>query len=347
LRNHAEEIRFSPQSRKTRQEFQMLDFRTGQILRLLMRTFPFVLLRLLVYIGITIAYIVGVGLGSGVGLLFGKIGGSGGGGTALGGLIGFGIVSGVLYWAREYLLYMVKAGHVAVLVELLDGKTIPGGKGQIDYGMGVVKQHFSTSSMLFGLNQLVRGILRAFNSLTLSIASWLPIPGVDSLVKLIDKIINTGLSHLDQVILAQILRTHSENPWATARDSVVLYAQNYQGVLKNAAFLTFIIWGLTLLILLVVAAPIAALISLFHIHAGLWTFALAVIAALSLKAALIDPFATVALIQMYDKLTTGQTPNPEWSAKLESMSSKFRELTQKARDPETPPEVSQTPSAPA
>ncbi|MEO8804143.1 MAG: hypothetical protein ABI304_02050 [Rudaea sp.] len=77
---------------------------------------------------------------------------------------------------------------------------------------------------------------------------------------------------------------------------------------------------LTVLILLLVAVPIAALLGLFHAHAGIWTFALAVIAALSMKVGLVDPFATVALIQVYDTLTSGQTPNPEWIAKLESMS---------------------------
>ncbi|MEP7096923.1 MAG: hypothetical protein ABI748_04610 [Dokdonella sp.] len=329
----------------------MVDFRTGQIFGLLVRTLPFVLLRLVVYIGITIAYVVAVGVGSGIGLLFGKIGGGGGAGAGIGGLIGFGIVSGLLFWAREYLLYLVKAGHIAVLVELLDGSAIPGGKSQIDYATSVVKQHFATSSVLFGLNQMIRGILRVFNRLTVSIASWLPIPGLDVLVKLVDAVINTSLSHLDQVILAQILRQRADlggadNPWAIARDSTVLYAQNYKGVLKNAAFLTFIIWGLTLVILLLVAAPIAALIGLFHVHAGIWTFALAVIAALSLKAALIDPFATVALIQVYDTLTAGQTPNPEWTAKLESMSDKFRELSQKARAAATPP-TSAPPTLPA
>jgi hypothetical protein len=314
----------------------MLDFRTGQIFGLLVRTLPFVILRLAVYIGITIAYILAVGVGSGMGYLFGSIGSNAGGGAGIGGLIGFAIVSGILFWAREYLLYLVKAGHIAVLVELMDGRQIPAGKGQIDFATAIVKQHFATSSMLFGLNQLIRGILRAFNRITVSIASWLPIPGLDALVKLVDAIINTSLSHLDQVILAQILRKRADssganNPWAVARDATVLYAQNYKGVLKNAAFLTFIIWGLTLLILLLVAAPIAALIGVFHVHAGIATFALAVIAALSLKAALIDPFATVALIQVYDKITAGQTPNPEWSAKLESISGKFRDLTQKAR----------------
>ncbi len=314
----------------------MLDFRTGQIFGLLMRTLPFLALRLVVYIGITIAYVLAVGVGSGIGLLFGRIGGNGGGGAGIGGLLGFGIVSGILYWARQYLLYLVKAGHIAVLVELLDGRQVPAGKGQIDYATNIVKQHFATSSMLFGLHQLIRGVLRVFNRLTVSIASWLPIPGLDVLVKLVDAVINTGLSHLDQVILAQILRKQSDNPWAVARDSTVLYAQNYKGVLKNAAFLTLIIWGLTLLIWIVIAAPIAALIGLFHVHAGFWTFALALITALSLKAALIDPFATVALIQVYDKITAGQSPNPEWAGKLEMMSAKFRTLTQKAREVVTP-----------
>jgi hypothetical protein len=322
------------------QEFGMLDFRTGQIFGLLMRTLPFVLLRLVVYIGITVVYIIAVGVGSGIGLVVGKAGGRGGAGAGWGALTGFVIVTGLLYWAREYLLYLVKAGHVAVLVELMDGRAIPDGKGQIDYATNIVKQHFATSSMLFGLNQLIRGILRAFNRLTVSIASWLPIPGLDVLVKLVDAVVNTSLSHLDQVILAQILRTRSTNPWATARDSIVLYAQNYKGVLRNAAFLTLIIWGLTLVIFLIVFAPIAALIALFHVHAGIWSFALAMIAALSLKAALIDPFAMTALLQVYDKITQGQTPNPQWIAKLEGMSSKFSELTRKATDAATP-----TPSA--
>ena len=323
----------------------MLDFRTGQIFGLLMRTLPFLLLRIAVYIGITIAYVLAVGIGGGIGMLFGKIGGNTGGGAGIGGLIGFVIVSGVLFWARQYLLYIVKAGHIAVLVELLDGKTIPAGSGQIGYATNIVKQHFATASLLFGLHQLVRGILNVFNRVTISIASWLPIPGLDVLVKLVDKVINTSLSHLDQVILAQILRKKTDNPWAVARDSVVLYAQNYKGVLKNAVFLTFVVWALTLLLWIGVAAPIAALIGLFHVQAGIWTLVLAFIAALSIKAALIDPFATVALIQVYDKVTAGQTPNPDWSAKLESVSSKFRSLVERARQgPATPPS---TPPAPA
>lgn len=43
---------------------------------------------------------------------------------------------------------------------------------------------------------------------------------------------------------------------------LVPYAQNYKGILKNAAFLTFIVWGLTPVLLPIVAAPLAAIVAL-------------------------------------------------------------------------------------
>lgn len=308
----------------------MIDFRIGQIIGLLMRTLPFFALRLAVYLGITVAYVIGVGVGGGLGLLFGKVGGGSGVGTFWGALIGFGLVSGVLFWAREYLLYIVKAGHIAVLVELLEGRDVPSGKGQIAYAREIVQQRFKESSLLFGLHALIRGTLRAFNRTTTSIAAMLPIPGLESLVKIFDAVINTSLTYLDEVILGEIMRQRSTNPWATARDCVVLYAQNYKAVLKNAAFLTLIVWALTLVIFLVVIGPVAALVAAFPHVAGIWTFVLAVVVALSLKAALVDPFAMTALLQVYMKVTAGQTPNAEWIARLDGVSAKFRELTQRA-----------------
>jgi hypothetical protein len=37
-------------------------------------------------------------------------------------------------------------------------------------------------------------------------------------------------------------------------------------------------------------------------------------------------------MQVYFKEIEGQTPNPEWTARLEHASSKFRDLAQKASD---------------
>ncbi len=58
--------------------------------------------------------------------------------TFWGGLLGFGLTAGILYFLREYILYVVKAGHIAVMVELLDGRPMPEGRGQITHARDMV-----------------------------------------------------------------------------------------------------------------------------------------------------------------------------------------------------------------
>lgn len=310
----------------------MWDFNLSQVFGLLLRTLPFLLLRMLVYGAITLAYVIGIGGGGGVGWVIGRAGGpdAATGGAFWGALIGFGGISGVLFWAREYLLYLVKAGHIAVLVELMEGKPIPDGRGQIEHATNTIKQRFVESSVLFGVDRLIAGILRAFNRVMLRVANFLPIPGLDGVAKFAGAVITLSLTYVDEVILAYNIRHRIDNPWAGAREGLVLYAQNYKSLLKNALWLTLIVWGLTLAIFLVVFLPVAALAALVPSVSGFWTFALAAITAWGLKAALVDPLAMTALMQVYFKVIEGQQPNPEWAGKLESASGKFRELGQKA-----------------
>ena len=121
---------------------------------------------------------------TGLGAAFGLLGGAAGGGAFWGGMIGFGIVSAVLYWAREYLLYLVKAGHIAVLVELYDGNDLPAGKSQIDYAQGIVRERFVETSVLFGLDRLIRLVVRAINRMLFTVANFIPIPFLRSLASL-------------------------------------------------------------------------------------------------------------------------------------------------------------------
>ena len=237
----------------------MWDFELKTILGLMARTMPFLIYRLLIYIGITLVYVAITGGGAGIGYIAGKVGGDPATGAGYGGMIGFGVASVALYFAREYLLYMVKAGHIAVLVELLDGKTLPKGRGQIEHATVEVKKRFVESSLLFGVDQLIKGILKTFNRIFFSIATFLPIPGLQGIAKLVNAVINMSLTYLDEVILAHIVRTQSDNPWQSSQEAIVLYAQNYKTILKNAIFLTFIIWGLTLLVFLLVLGPVRAL----------------------------------------------------------------------------------------
>jgi hypothetical protein len=310
----------------------MWDFHIGRTLAIMARTWPFIGLRLVVYFGITFAYIVATGSGAGIGYGVGHIFADGGPeGLALwGGILGFALVSIVLYWIREYILYVVKAGHIAVMVHLIDGREVPDGQGQIAYARKIVTERFAEANVLFALDQLIKGVIGAITGLIGGIAAILPIPGLDGIVRFVNGVIRLSLTYVDEIILGHNIRTNSQNPWETGRQGVVLYAQNGTTMVKNAIWLALIMWALTIVVFIFMLTPAAAI--LYYMPSALagWSFVVALVLAWAVKAALLEPFAIAALMQVYFKVIEGQTPNPEWDERLSDASKKFRELKDKA-----------------
>jgi hypothetical protein len=310
----------------------MWDFSVGTALGHMARTAPFIVLRIIVYAGIAVAFVLVTGLGAGVGWGIGAFGDEEfrAGSTFWGGAAGFGLVGGLLFFAREYVLYIVKAGHIAVLVKLMDGEAIPGGQGQIAYATEIVKRHFAGASLLFAVDQLIKGVLGAIIGLVQGIASLLPIPGLQQVVGLVRAFLRISVGLVDEVILASIIRAPSQNPWAEAQRALVLYAQNYQTMLKNAAWLTVITYGLAFVVFLVMLVPAGVIVWLIP---GGWAaggFVFALIFAWAVKAALIEPFAIACMMQVYFRTTVGQTPDPEWDRRISGVSRKFTDLKERA-----------------
>lgn len=306
------------------------DFSLSKSLGAMRKTAPFLVLRMLVYFGIALLYVFATGTGGAVGFGVSSVGDGEGAGAFYGAMFGFAGASGLLYWAREYILYIVKAGHIAVLVHLYDGKELPQGKGQIDYAASVVKERFAEANILFALDQIIKGVLKIITGTLNTIAAILPLPGLQSIVGIINSILKVSLTYVDEIILAHNIRTQSENPWDTSADALVLYAQNYGKMVKNAIWLSLMMWLLTLLIFVVLLAPTFALLALFPGNVGGWAFIVAFIFAWSVKAALIEPIAIFSLMQVYFKTIEGQVPDPTWRGRLEGASKKFREMKDKA-----------------
>ena len=202
------------------------------------------------------------------------------------------LTAGALYFLREYLLYLVKAGHIAVLVELLDGRGVPQGQGQIGYATSIVRERFAETSVLFGVDQLVTGVLAAILGLLQGITALLPVPGLQNVVGLARAFLRIAVGLMDEVILGYLIRTGAENPWAGAQQGLVLYAQNYKVMLRNAAWLTVIVYGLGFVVFLLMLAPAAALVWLVPNAWGAGGVVFALIFAWAVKAALLEPFAT-------------------------------------------------------
>lgn len=310
----------------------MWDFSIGRALGLMARTSPFIVLRIVVYFGIAVAYVLATGVGAGLGWGVGAFGDEDfrAGSIFWGGALGFGAVAGVLYFLREYTLYIVKAGHIAVLVELLEGRDVPMGRAQIDHASGVVKARFAESSVLFGVDQLVKGVLNAITGLIQGIASFLPIPGLQNVIGLVRAFLRVSVGLLDEVILAHSIRTNASNPWASAQTALVLYAQNYPVMLRNAAWLTIITYVLAFFVFLFMLAPAAALVWFIP---GAWSaggFVFAILFAWAVKVALIEPFAIACMMDVYFRQTEGQSPDPQWDARISGVSKKFVELKDRA-----------------
>ena len=313
----------------------MWDFEIGKTFGLLAKTYPFILLRMIIFFGITIAYIAATGggglIGYGVGHVFSDPDGQG---TFAfwGAILGFGAVSVAVYWIREYVLYVVKAGHIAVLVHLIEGREIPGGKGQIEYAKQVVTERFAETNVLFAMDQLIKGVIRTITGLFGGIAAIIPIPGLDGLVKFANSVIRMTLTYVDEIILGYNIKTNTDNPWENAQRGIVLYAQNGKTLLKNAIWLSVFMWIISIFVFLFMLAPAGALLYYYPGQMGGWAFVLAIVFAWAFKAALLEPFAIAALMAVYFKVIEGQSPDPLWMARLNEASNKFRDMGQKAVD---------------
>jgi hypothetical protein len=313
----------------------MWDFSVSKTLGIMVKTMPFILFRMVVFFGITIAYIIATGSGGAIGYGAGNIFSDPDGQAAFamyGALGGFGLVSVAIYWVREYILYIVKAGHIAVMVELMQGKELPMGRGQIEHAKAVVTERFVETNVLFAADQLIKGVIRAITGLIGGIAAFLPIPGLDGLVRFVNSVIRMSLTFVDEIILGYAIKTNSDNPWASARTGIILYAQNGKVMVKNAIWLSVFMWIISIAVFLMFLAPAGAILYYFPGQAGGWGFVVAIVFAWAFKAALLEPFAIAALMDVYFRVIEGQTPNAEWERRLEETSDKFRDLGQKSYD---------------
>lgn len=310
----------------------MWDFSIGRALGMMAKTWPFIVFRMVVYFGIAVAYVLVTGTGAGIGWGVGAFGDEDfrAGSIIWGGIFGFGLTAGVLYFLREYILYIVKAGHIAVLVELMDNRPIPDGRSQIDHATTVVKSRFAEASVLFAVDQLVKGVLGAITGLVEGIAAILPIPGLQQVVGLVRAFLRIAVGLVDEVILGYAIRTRATNPWTAARTALVLYGQNYQVMLKNAAWLTIFTYLLSFVVFLFMLAPAAAAVWFLPGGWSWGSFVFALVFAWAVKAALIEPFAIACLMEVYFKVIEGQTPDPAWDQRLSSASRKFEQLKDKA-----------------
>lgn len=245
-------------------------------------------------------------------------------------------------WFREYFLYVLKTAHVAVIVRLALHGSLPEGKGQVEWGKEKVMARFKETSVLFLADRLVLGVIGSINGMMQSMANLFQgVPGMQSLVSAAKVVLRFSLTYIDEAVMARNFMREEETVWQSAKTGLVLYAQSWKQVLKTAVWLGLAaIFSYAVLVILYLI-PFLGLAGLYPKWKLLWIVFAFVFAAIT-KLALFDPWALTSMILAYLDATKDLSPDRTWEDKIAGVSSKFRQIQEKAAAvlpsfPSTPP----------
>lgn len=305
----------------------------GTALSLLTRTMPYVIVRfgiLLVFSFVTIVWLI---------LTFG-------GAAFLGGTVhpwlgvawmvaGLGAYGYVWWFVVRYALYLIQAGHIAVLTELITiGSIGAGSEGMFAYGKRIVTERFGQVNVLFALYLLIKGVVHAFNRTLGWISGLIPIPGLQSVVGIVNAIVRAATSYIDETIFSYNLARGDENAWRSSKDALIYYCQNSKDILKTAIWvvvldkvLTAVVWVVMLLpafLLLAVLPPSWAPGGLIG---GL---VIAALLASNVRQAFLKPIFLTMVMTKFHVVVCNQAIDLEWDQRLTSVSRKFGEIKDKA-----------------
>ncbi len=287
---------------------------------LLIKTYPFVLLKLIVYIALLAFFFAFAGLTLFIAFNFsGFI-------TILIIIVGLIIFLLMLIVIRRYINYLISAGHVAVLAELVTKKELPKDKGMVSFGFDKVKSKFVTASVFFAIDAIIRQITFGVTNIISRVGSFLPNPSFKTIFQIISHIISVFLNYIDKAILSYIFVHPDENPWTGAKDGLVLYFKSWKTLLSVATVLVLLSYVLMFIVfggIFLITLPIA---SQFPHFLSDYPFIIALIIAFIVKKALFDQYILVAMVVAYQETIKEISPDNETAAQLEEKVPAFKEI---------------------
>src|SRR4030095_5288394 len=212
-----------------------MPFYFGQTLSILVRTLPYIFLRMLVYLAFGFLFLIYWVLVYFVGQAAAAIHDVA---RVVVWIVAFFFSFPVVKLFREYFLYVLKIGHVAVITRLAIHGSLPEGVGQIAWGKEQGMRRFKKTSLLFLVDRTVAAVIRSINGMMGRIGNLFSgIPGMEGLMKVAQIVLRFSLTYVDEAIMARNFMRPEETVWQSAERGLVLYAQSWKEILKTALLL--------------------------------------------------------------------------------------------------------------
>lgn len=245
-------------------------------------------------------------------------------------LVLVGIVNFII---NHYFGYLIKAGHVAVITQACRTGTIP--ENPVGAGIAMVKEHFATSNVYFALDKLVAGAVKQLQNTFGRLGGGLigNLPGGNGVMSLIKMFLNISLGYIDECCLGYTFYRPNQNPYKSAADGVVIYAQNWKVLLKDAAKTTGIVILSFAVVTVVSFLLLGGLFSLIGWN-GFTAFVISLLLAYTVKYAFIDSWILVKMMCCYMQVAPTTIITFDLYGKLSGLSGKFKELFKRSSEEE-------------
>lgn len=212
-------------------------------------TMGLTLRRLFHYMKLAFAYLLATSLAAGSGFAMGAWIKSAGTVGLLGAAAGFALCAYFIHWSRRGRLYNVWAPHLSIFGRLVEDKSIPAGKQQLELGSQQVERLFDKSVDLMELYSQSAAVLCELFVNKFNLKSIASLPLMDTLIK-ID--FSFFINPLRDALLILSLSEDTKNPWETMHDNLELVAKYLSSIQRSmvmilimqvvSALLAFAVW---------------------------------------------------------------------------------------------------------
>ncbi|MEE9344032.1 MAG: hypothetical protein V3U88_00330 [Methylococcales bacterium] len=212
-------------------------------------TMGLTLRRLFHYMKLALAYLLATSLAAGSGFAMGAWVKSSGTGGLLGAAAGFAVCAYFIHWSRRGRLYKLWAPHLSIFGRLVEEKSIPPAKKQLELGSQQVERLFDKSAGLMDLYSQSGTVLCELfiDKFNLKAIAALPVIGAGLTIKL-----SVLLASLRDVLLIFSLGEDIKNPWETMHNNLELVAKHLSSIQRSmlmvlimqvvGTLLAFIVW---------------------------------------------------------------------------------------------------------
>ena len=309
-------------------------------LDIVLRTSPYVIYRAFMYGAMCLCVIAYLAMLFAIGLVFGA------GAFWVLFVISAGLAAmlGIGGFINEYVFHQLRAGHIAVITEIVTQGKFPPGISQTKWARGRVTHYFKGAGTLAHVRRLTRDVIRAVNRVN-DLASIMPLPGIETGMLLGRRIIDLSQAYIEEGVFAYTYRAKNENVYESAKSATLTYSQCWRAVLGNAVTLTLISYGFALVCTVVFLIPLGT-VALLWFNAGITNeatlfsdtiarfvlFAIGIFLGFAAKWAIFDPIASASIIITFLEEADITEVTPELEEQLDKQLHQFHVLREKASE---------------